>query len=71
MSWGKMSWDDLYWLLREKFGTPLLCFLLGAAAGIVTATYELKPLAYAFIALAAAALVFDIVHLALAVRSSS
>ena len=74
MSWGKMSWGDLYWLLREKekkFGTPLLCFLLGAAAGIVTATYELKPLAYAFIALAAAALVFDIVHLALAVRSSS
>jgi len=45
--------------------------LLGASLGIVTATYELKPLAYAFIALAAAALVFDIVHLALAVRSSS
>ena len=71
MSWGKTSWDDLYWLLKEKerkFGTPLLCFLLGASLGIVTATYKVKPLAYAFIALAAAGLVFYIAYLALAVR---
>ena len=69
----ELTWNEVYCWLREKekkFGTPLLCFLLGASLGIVTATYKVKPLAYTFIALAAGGLVFYVAYLVLGVMSS-